>query len=121
MQEQGLPTRGNMFWTAPILLSLAILWWQTQHETYLQNLAHNASNLSYQVTGEGCENYQELDMKPQDAIVWSHLRKVVHCRGATAVEGLIILHTQEVFPRAVFRLRLVGPQVHVVALRIDTK
>jgi hypothetical protein len=117
MQEHGLPKDASMFWTVPILLSLAILFRQTHNETYLQNLAHNSSPLSHQLTGEGCENYQELDMKPQNALVWSYLRKVVHCKEANAREGMIVLHTHKVLPRAVFRLRLVGPEVHLVRVQ----
>ena len=56
-------------------------------------------------------------MKPQDALVWSHLRKVVHCKEANATEGVIVLHTHKVLPRAVFRLRLVGPEVHLVPVQ----
>jgi hypothetical protein len=47
----------------------------------------------------------------------SYITKIENCRTANSAEGKIIVHTNDTFPHAVFRLRISGPEVHLVPIR----
>jgi hypothetical protein len=59
----------------------------------------------------------EIDMEPQDTIAKTHITKVIHCRGTKNVEGLIMIHTLNILPHAVFRVRLSGPEAHIIPFK----
>lgn len=62
-------------------------------------------------------NRYEIEMEPQDAISKTHIDQVIHCRGTKNAEGLIIIHTRNTLPHAVFRVRLSGPEAHLIPFK----
>ena len=73
--------------------------------------------ISFYVNGSGCISRDEIEMEPQSAFLKTHVDQVVHCRGTKNAEGLIMIYTRNILPHAVFRVRLSGPEVHIVPFR----
>jgi len=61
--------------------------------------------------------FKQVDMVPRDSQLASYIERIEHCRTTKTGKGLILINTRDTLSRAVFRVRLAGPEVHIVPIR----
>jgi len=108
---------GNIAWTAALLCCLTFLLEGLPKLLYESIHTFDSRPISFYVNGSGCMSRFESEMEPQDAFSKTHIDQVIHCRGIKNTEGLIMIHTRSILPHAEFRVRLSGPEVHIIPFK----
>lgn len=106
-----------MAWIAVLLSCLAFLLRESRRK-----LDESADMLefrpaSHYIDGPGCVESYDVDMEPYNSKLNSYIEGIVHCHSYNDAEGLFIIKTREALPHAVMKLRLSGPEVHVVPIK----
>ena len=104
-------------WATALLLSFILTLILSGIPTCIEH-TFDSQPIAFYINGSGCSSYQQIDMFPQDSKLASVIDRIDHCHGPGGRgTGLILIRTVDMLSHAVFRVRLTGPELHIVHIR----
>lgn len=120
--EKSRRTTASVLQTVPVIFAVLSLYWavkQRNMQDFWHQLPEDAktrksTSIIAAINGSGCASLFDLDANESAESIASYFTKIEICQHRNSSHAFIAIQTREILPLAVFRLRMVGPEINLV-------